>query len=107
MVGTYEYSKSVKFIESYDLMEKSDIVEWLILNGGKEVMRYDAASAISLSIIHDFDTEGGCVITSDLYTLKDLSAAQDIMFTQSARLALTNGNVKYLIPNQSLLLMNR
>lgn len=103
MVGTYEYSKSVKFIESYDLMEKSDIVEWLILNGGKEVTRYDAASAI----IHDFDTEGGCVITSDLYTLKDLSAAQDIMFTQSARLALTNGNVKYLIPNQSLLLMNR
>lgn len=97
-IGTYEYTKSVKFIESYDLMEKSDIVEWLILNGGKEVTTYNAASAISLSIVHDFDTEGGCVTTSDFYTVKDLSAAQDVMFTQSARMDTTNGNVLYTVP---------
>ncbi|MGE8646245.1 hypothetical protein [Acinetobacter vivianii] len=97
-IGTYEYAKSIKFIESYDLMEKSDIVEWLILNGGKEVTIYNAASAISLSIVHDFDTEGGCVTTSDFYVVKDLSTAQDVMFTQSARMDTTNGNVLYTIP---------
>jgi len=93
------FNKSLKVVESYDLMEKSDIVEWLILNGGEAVPSYSAASALNVNNTHEFDKAGGDTLYANFFTYKALSAAQDLMFTQSARLATgVDGSIKYYVP---------
>lgn len=93
------YKDSLKIVESYDLMEKSDIVEWIILNGGKEVKSYNAESALNVSHVHSFDTLGGDTIYANFFTYKALSAATDLMFTQAARLKPgVDGAIKYYVP---------
>jgi hypothetical protein len=93
------YNKNLKVSESYDLMEKNDIAEWLILNGGKEVKSYSATSALNVSNVHSFDVSGGDTIYANFFTHKALSAAQDLMFTQAARLKTgINGSIKYYVP---------
>lgn len=93
------YNDSLKVVESYDLMEKTDIVEWLILNGGKEVTNYLAASALNVNHVHSFDETGGDTLYANFFTYKALSAALDLMFTQSARLSPgVDGLIKYYVP---------
>lgn len=93
------FNDSLIISESYDLMEKSDIVEWLIGNGGKEVKSYNAASALNVSHVHSFDTTGSDTIYANFFTYKELSAAQDLMFTQAARLKPgVDGVIKYYVP---------
>ena len=93
------YDESLKVVESYDLMEKSDIVEWLILNGGEEVTSYDATSALNVNHVHNFDVNGSDTLYSNFFTYKALNAAQDLMFTQSARLTPNiDGLIKYYVP---------
>ncbi|MCT8090727.1 hypothetical protein H0920_10580 [Acinetobacter sp. C_4_1] len=95
---TTGFNDSLKISESYDLMEKSDIVEWLILNGGKEVKSYNAESALNVNNIHSFDVNGGDTIYARFFTYKGLSSATDLMFTQSARMQAVNGEVLYYVP---------
>ena len=93
------YDQTLKVVESYDLMEKSDIVEWLILNGGKEVTSYSATSALNVNNVHSFDETGGDTLYANFFTYKALSSATDLMFTQSARLTPgVDGLIKYYVP---------
>jgi len=97
--GEWEFKDNVTIHESYDLMEKADIVQWLIANGAKEVKQYLAVSALNVSNIYRFNTHGGVLGATSFYTKKALSAAQDLMFTQSARLTPgVNGGIKYYVP---------
>ena len=97
--GEWEFKDNVTIHESYDLMEKADIVQWLIANGAKEVKQYLAVSALNVSNIYRFNTHGGVLGATSFYTKKALSAAQDLMFTQSARLTPgVNGDIKYYVP---------
>lgn len=100
--GEWEFKDNVTIHESYDLMEKADIVQWLIANGAKEVKQYLAASALNVSNIYRFNTHGGVLGATSFYTKKALSAAQDLMFTQSARLTPgVNGDIKYYVPRST------
>lgn len=92
------FSDSLKISESYDLMEKSDIVEWLILNGGKEVTSYSAASACNVSHTHTFNSDLTDVISANFFVYKNLSAARDLMFTQSAPLEPVDNELLYYVP---------
>ncbi len=96
--GDWPFKKSVSILESYDLMEKNAIVEWVIANKGSYKVPYEAESALNVSMNYIFDDEGGCVIPSNFFTYKSISA-QDLMFTQAARLKLgVSGPVKYYVP---------
>ncbi|MCT8090726.1 hypothetical protein H0920_10585 [Acinetobacter sp. C_4_1] len=92
------FNESLKISESYDLMEKADIVEWLILNGGKEISQYSAASACNVSHTHTFNSDLTDVISANFFVYKNLSAALDLMFTQSARMQAVNNEVLYYVP---------
>ena len=92
------FNDSLKISESYDLMEKSDIVEWLILNGGKEVTNYSAASACNVSHTHTFNSDLTDTISANFFVYKDLSAARDLMFTQSAPLEPVDNELLYYVP---------
>lgn len=96
--GTTEYRNNVTFNESYDIMLKSDMVEWLITHGGVAVMQYDADASISLSMNYCFDIDGGCVITSDLLALKAVSQFTDFMLLQAIIMKAGNGTVEYIVP---------
>ena len=97
--ATVTFKDALKISESYDLMEKSDIVEWLILNGGKEVTNYNATSALNVSHVHQFSDTLTDTIYANFFTYKALSAAQDLMFTQSAKLESgVDGQIKYYVP---------
>ncbi|HHP6882596.1 TPA: hypothetical protein ACSE73_000318 [Acinetobacter baumannii] len=96
--GDWPYKSSVAILESYDLMEKNAIVEWVIANNGAYTVPYNAESALNVSMNYTFDTEGGCVIPSNFFTYKSIQA-QDLMFTQAARLKLgVDGQIKYYVP---------
>ena len=93
------FSKTLSISESYDLMEKSDIYDYLVANSGREVKNYLATSAINVSNVHSFDAATlADTIYCNFFTYKALSAAQDIMLTQSARLEPVNGEVLYYVP---------
>ena len=97
--ATVTFKDTLKIAESYDLMEKTDIVEWLIANGGKEVTSYKATSALNVSHVHSFNNALADTIYANFFTYKALSAAQDLMFTQSARLEPNvDGQIKYYVP---------
>lgn len=96
--GDWPYKKSISILESYDLMEKNAIVEWVIANKGAYTVPYNAESALNVSMNYTFDSEGGCVIPSNFFTFKNIQA-QDLMFTQAARLKLgVSGQIKYYVP---------
>ncbi|MFD2013746.1 hypothetical protein ACFSHO_10700 [Acinetobacter vivianii] len=96
--GDWSYEKSVSILESYDLMEKNAITEWVIANKGSYKVPYDAESALNVSMNYIFDANGGCLIPSNFFTYKSI-AAQDLMFTQAARLNPgVNGQIKYYVP---------
>lgn len=92
------FKDNFKVSESYDLMEKSDIVEWVILNGGKELTSYQAESALNVSNVHRFSDDLTDVISCNFFTYKQLSAAKDVMFTQSGRMTPVKGELLYYVP---------
>ncbi|WP_026471141.1 hypothetical protein [Alkanindiges illinoisensis] len=96
--GETEYRNNVTFNESYDIMAKNDMVEWLITHGGAAAMQYDADASISLSMNYCFDIDGGCVITSDLLALKAVTTFTDFMLLQAIKMAAGNGTVEYIVP---------
>lgn len=97
-VASYSYKSNATFCESYDIMAKADIVEWIILNKGTALLYYYAAPSITVSMSYRFDTRGGCTISTDFAALKAISAFQDIMFTQSVKMNTSNGAVNFYIP---------
>lgn len=98
VIANYGYKTSATFMESYDMMSKTDIVEWLILNGTVAVVNYNAAASVAMSTSYRFDTHGGCTVTTDFCALKAVSAFQDAIFTQSVKMETTGGTVYFYVP---------
>lgn len=99
--GRWNYEKNVTFSESYEIMNKSSIVEWLITQVGTatDITSYSGTSDLSVSMAYVFDTQGGCAIFSDFLALNAVTNFQDIMFTQAFPFAPgMDGAVKYYIP---------
>ncbi|GEM_PF-2231379 len=95
--GTYEFKKTVKFLESYSIMKKLDIVEWLIVNKGQNYVNYNAVPAYTVNFGYTFDHECGCTIYFGGVGRKTFDLT-DQMITQSIQLAQGNGTVYNYIP---------
>lgn len=95
--ATYNFKDTVSFLESYSIMKKSDIVEWLIANAGQDHANYNAVPAYTVSFGYTFDHECGCSIYFGGVGRKTV-ALVDQMITQSIQLAQGNGTVYNYIP---------
>ena len=95
--ATYSFKNTVKFLESYSIMKKSDIVEWLITNKGQNHMNYNAVPAYTVNFGYTFDHECGCTIYFGGVGRKTVDLV-DQMITQSIQLAQGNGVVYNYIP---------
>ncbi|MDC5140683.1 hypothetical protein NRA28_13575, partial [Acinetobacter baumannii] len=95
--GTYNFKDTVSFLESYSIMKKSDIVEWLIANAGQDHANYNAVPVYTVSFGYTFDHECGCSIYFGGVGRKTV-ALVDQMITQSLQLASGNGTVFNYIP---------
>lgn len=91
--------------QSYELMTKPAIVEWLIAHAGSsaDFTEYSAASNVSVSMNYTFDKYGNCTINTDFLALDTValttSDSAAIMFIQTARLTpALDGNVYYYMP---------
>lgn len=94
------YFDSLVITQSYELMTKTAIMEWLIARTktAVDLTEYSAPSNISVSQAYAFDRYGNCTITTDFLAL-DAVTLQDIMFLQSARLTPSvDGPTRYYIP---------
>uniref|UniRef100_UPI0037C15CE1 hypothetical protein n=1 Tax=Acinetobacter baumannii TaxID=470 RepID=UPI0037C15CE1 len=95
--GNYSFKNTVSFLESYSIMKKSDMVEWLISNSGQAHTNYDAVPCYTISFGYTFDHECGCSIYFGGVGRKSVALA-DQMITQSIQLATGNGTVYNYIP---------
>lgn len=95
--ATHSFKDTVKFLESYSIMKKSDIVEWLISNKGVNHATYNAAPAYTVNFGYTFDHECGCTIYFGGVGRKTVDLV-DQMITQSVQLAQGNGVVYNYIP---------
>lgn len=99
--GTFYYNDNVTFNESYEIMNKSSIVEWLITQVGTSPTpaQYDGTSDLSVSMSYVFDVDGNCTIYQDFLALNNIANFQDIMFLQAIKFtAGVSGAVRYYIP---------
>jgi hypothetical protein len=91
--------------QSYELMTKTSIVEWLIARTKTNVdlTEYAAAPNVSVSMTHVFDKYGNCTIATDILALDTVplsASAAAILFSMTARLTPNlDGNVYYYMPN--------
>lgn len=96
--NTYFANDTISFVESYDIMEKNSMMEWLISQVGtsSKIVQFDGDAAISVSINYVFDRNMGCTIFTDFVALKAIDAFKDIMFLQAVKLVADP--VKYYVP---------
>lgn len=95
VVGDYIYNDKVTFHESYEIMDKNDIVAWIIANKGKTLANYNAPTALLVNVSYEFDINAGCTIYTSITALKSI-AFQDWMATQSVK--LSTSNLYYYVP---------
>lgn len=92
---TQNYSNNVTFHESYEIIDRVSLVEWLIANKGVEHLQYGGTSSASVTLDHCFDFEGGYSVTADFLALTDVPIFNDLMFGQSIKL---DGNPFFYVP---------
>ncbi len=99
--ASFYVQESVGFAESYKIMNKPSIMEWLITQAGTptNIAEYDGTADVAISILYEFDLYGGVTIYSDFVALNDVAQFQDIMFAQAYRMAAKGGFVKYFVPD--------
>lgn len=97
VVATHEFKNTVKFLESYSIMKKSDMLEWLIANKGVNHANYAAVPCYTVDFGYTFDHECGCTIYFGGVGRKTV-ALQDQMIAQSIQLDQGNGTVYNYIP---------
>lgn len=93
----HSFKNTVKFLESYSIMKKADMVEWLITNKGSNHINYDAVPSYTVNFGYTFDHELGCTIYFGGVGRKTVPLV-DQMITQSIQLAQGNGTVYNYIP---------
>lgn len=99
--GTFYYNDNATFNESYEIMNRSSIVEWLITQVGLSPTpaQYNGTSDLSVSMSYVFDVDGNCTIYQDFLVLNNVTNFQDIMFLQAIKFSSgVSGAVRYYIP---------
>lgn len=98
-VAALTYQREVAFVESYDIIERQDVIAWYEANGASGGVQPTGTPAISVSISYVFDHDGHCTIYTDFLARKDGIPLSDIMFLQAQRMTtIVDGPVEYYIP---------
>jgi len=96
------FNKVLTFVESYDIMSKPSIVQYLIDNVGSftsanSPILLKGLSDVRITNTFKFDTEMGCTQYQDFLSLKDDIPFDDIMFIQ-AQYNNIDTPIRYYIP---------
>lgn len=96
--GTYLYKDSVGFYESYEIMDRSSIVEWIIANKGADWQDYGGTGVLLVKNSYLFDVRGACTIYAEVVALATVPFV-NAMATQAQALSLgVSGAVRFYIP---------
>lgn len=100
IIGTGQFlsvEKNVTIIESYDVLTKSSIMEWLITQVGTatKITQLDGTPTLGVSQAYVFTKFGGCTVYTDFLALDDVPAFQDIMFMMANKIS---GTYKTYVP---------
>jgi hypothetical protein len=89
--------KEVAFLESYEVMSKSSMVEWLITQVGTPtpISVYAGSSVLAVGNSYVFNSKAGCTIYAGVTALANISEFQDLMFVMGVPMA---GSYSYYIP---------
>lgn len=94
----YQYVNNIVFSETYDLMDKVDMMNWLISKVGTittNTFEYKAQTAVRVCNNYVIDTTGKCTIYTDLLALKNGVSFDKMMFVMSNAPIV---NFNYYIP---------
>lgn len=100
--ASYDIASDITFHQSYDVLEKASLVEWLITQAGTptDILNYQGNVEYSVSMNYSFDADGGCTVPSDFVARQAIPVFNDIIGVQSGPfLAGVDGPVKFYIPN--------
>lgn len=79
------FSDSVKFIETYEILSRSELLDWYVnQNTGGNIYPSGMSASYRVNNIYEFNTAGDCVIYSDIVFLQS-TPVQDLMFLQAQR----------------------
>ncbi len=95
--GTFGFADRAVIVESYDVLDKTELVNWLIANGSTGALAPQGDPAFTVSISYEFDREANCTIYTDFLALKSIPL-QDIMFLQAQRGELTHYYIPKALP---------
>lgn len=97
--ASLRYSRDVVFMESYDIIERADVIAWYEASGSGGGVQPTGTPAISVSISYVFDHEANCTIYTDFLARKNGISLDNIMFLQAQRMATgVDGTIEYYIP---------
>lgn len=101
--ATYFPQRQMVWAESYQIMEKNSIVEWLITQAGTSTFieheAFEGTAMVDVTISYAFDMDGGQTIATDILALANVSPFQDAMFVQMGRMGAVGGVLDFVIPD--------
>lgn len=95
--GTFGFADRAVIVESYDVLDKPELVNWLIANGSAGALAPQGDPSFTVSISYEFDREANCTIYTDFLALKSMPLL-DIMFLQAQRGELTHYYIPKALP---------
>lgn len=92
--GEYNFEDNIKFLESYDVLERSDVMDWYVSDRAPgEIYPSGKNPAYYVINTYEFNEFGDCSIHSEVTFLKAVDV-QDLMFLQAQK----DGLDRYYIP---------
>lgn len=67
--GTYQYTTNVSFVETYDVLDRSEVLAWFVAHGSGGGLDVTGDPLFSVSITYTFDHEGNLTV-SQVFTAK-------------------------------------
>ncbi|MBB1422647.1 hypothetical protein H5200_12025 [Pseudoalteromonas sp. SG43-7] len=93
-IGNHNFKTNVKFIESYDVLSRDELISWFIEDrDANDFTPSGREASYTVSMVYEFDQYANCTIYSDIVFLKAINV-QDLMFLQAMRQELD----RYYIP---------
>jgi hypothetical protein len=97
--GSYYYRDTVQFIETYDVLPKSELVAWVEANGAAAIYPTGRAGSLRVTNVWEYDRYAQMTVQRDWLFLQSVDV-QDLMGLQLELLgAITPSSTAYYIPN--------
>lgn len=95
--GSYGFNHAVSFIEKYEILSKSELVDWVEIHGASGGLPSDLDPSYSITNIYTFDIYGQCTIQQDRAFLKPVPV-RDFMMLQASQGGMTTYYVPKSLP---------